>query len=84
MTLTDEQRKKAVEMHAEGVSLYAIAKELGVPYVKVYYLFHKDYFIQKNRENRAKKREKAKESQAVESQTNKQENKGEVNGVAPI
>ena len=60
MTLTDEQRKKAVEMHAEGVSLYAIAKELGVPYVKVYYLFHKDYFIRRTRkiEQRKEKRQR--------------------------
>jgi len=81
MTLTDEQRKKAVEMHAEGVSLYAIAKELGVPYVKVYYLFHKDYFIQKNRENRAKKREKAK---AEANQKIEQNENGGVNGVSTI
>jgi len=67
MTLTDEQKNKALEMHTEGVSLYAIAKELGISYVKVYYFFHKDYFIQKNKENRMKKKEKE-----LESQTDKQ------------
>jgi len=81
MTLTDEQRKKAVEMHAEGVSLYAIAKELGVPYVKVYYLFHKDYFIERNKINRAKKREKAK---AEANQKIEQNENGGVNGVSTI
>jgi len=81
MTLTDEQKKKIVEMHAEGVSLYAIAKELGVPYVKVYYFFHKDYFIERNKINRAKKREKAK---AEANQKIEQNENGGINGVSTI
>jgi|GEM_PF-4252268 len=79
MTLTDEQKKKIVEMHAEGLSLYMIAKELGLPYVRVYYLFHKDYFIERNKINRAKKREKAKEEASQKNEQN-----GGVNGVSTI
>jgi hypothetical protein len=65
--VTKEQEEEIKKLVSEGMNTYRVAKNMGLRYIQVYYLLHKDYFRQKNKEYLNKKR--AEKQNTAQTQT---------------